>query len=110
MPATLAAPIQQPAGGKSVAEIFAQSQALKGQEIMVKGQVTRFAANIMGRNWLHISDGTGTTGSNDLTVTTADLAAVGDIVTVRGQVAVKQDFGFGYAYDVLIEKAAVQKN
>lgn len=106
----LAAPIPQPAGAKTVAEILAQAKALAGQEITIRGQVTRFAPAIMGRNWIHISDGTGVGGTNDLTITTSALVAVGDIITVRGKVAVDQNFGFGYAYAVLVEQAVVQKN
>jgi len=108
-PAKLAEPIKQPAGGKSIAEIFAQRKTLAGQEVTVKGQVTKFSANILKRNWLHLADGTGAPGGNDLTVTTADTAAVGDTVTIRGKLVLDQDFGFGYAYPLLIEKAAVQK-
>jgi hypothetical protein len=62
----------------------------------------------MGRNWLHIRDGsTSAEGSNDLTVTTADTAAVSDTVLVRGTVATDKDFGFGYRYDVLLEESKV---
>lgn len=110
LPPKLSGPIQQPAGGKTIAEIFAQRKTLAGQEVTVKGQVTKFSASILGRNWIHLADGTGEAGSNDLTVTSADTAAVGDIVTARGKLVIDQDFGFGYAYSVLLEKATVQKN
>ena len=107
---TLAEPIKQPAGAKSIAEIFAQSKTLAGQEITIKGQVTKFNAAIMGRNWVHLRDGTGTAGSDDLLVTTDAAATVGTIITVRGKLVIDQDFGSGYAYSVMLEKAAVQKN
>ena len=102
--------IAQPAGAKSVAEIFAQRRQLAGQEITIKGRVTKFTPSVMGHNWIHISDGTGAAGNSDLTITTDEIAAVGDVITVHGKVAIDQDFGFGYAYSVLLEKAAVQKN
>ena len=53
---------------------------------------------------LHLQDGTGEKGSNDLTVTTSVdvIASVGDTVMVRGKVLLNRDFGSGYRYDVLI--------
>ena len=62
----------------------------------------------MGKNWIHIKDGTGG-GENlsDLTLTTDGKAAVGDIITAEGMLTIDRDFGHGYVYDVLLEDAAV---
>ncbi len=96
------------AGGKTVGEIFEQKDELAEQEVTVRGQVTKFTADIMKHNWIHLSDGSsGPDGQRDLTVTTDGTAAVGDTVVVKGIVSVDQDFGFGYRYDVLIERATV---
>jgi hypothetical protein len=64
----------------------------------------------MGRNWLHIQDGTGKAegGDNDLTVTTDAMVKKGDIVTVTGTVGVDKDFTAGYQYPVIIEGAKVK--
>lgn len=102
--------VAQPAGGHTVAEVFAQRQTLAGQTLTIKGRVVKFTAGIMGRNWMHIRDGSGNAGNNDLTVTTTDLAKVGDIVTMRGTLVIDQDFGAGYTYSALLEKATVIKN
>jgi hypothetical protein len=59
----------------------------------------------MGKNWLHIRDGTGSEGSNDLVVTTAAEVKVGDTVLVSGAVSLNKDFGAGYKYAVIIEDA-----
>jgi hypothetical protein len=70
----------------------------------------KYNEQIMGRNWLHIRDGSGTAGKdNDLTVTTADKAAVGDVVVVKGKVQVDKDFGAGYSYPVIVEDAKLAK-
>ena len=61
----------------------------------------------MSRNWIHLRDGSGSEGSNDLTVTTADTAKVGDLVVIRGRVKTDQDFGHGYSYDLMVEEAKV---
>lgn len=108
-PAPLAAPIAQPPGATSIAAIHANKKDLAGKEVTVKGQITKFTQSVMDRNWIHMTDGSGTGADNDLTVTTTDTAAVGDVVTIRGKVAVDQDFGYGYAYPLLVEKAAIQK-
>ena len=61
----------------------------------------------MGANWLHIQDGTGEAGTNDLTVTTSQMAEVGATVVVEGVLVMDRDFGSGYKYAVIIENAAV---
>lgn len=94
-------------GGKTVAAICQNREKLKGQEVTVRGKVVKFNANILGRNWLHIRDGSGTEGSNDLLVTSPATAKVGDTVLVTGKVATDKDFGAGYKYGVLLEDAKV---
>jgi hypothetical protein len=100
--------IERVEGGHTVAEVIAGKANLAGNEVAVRGKVTKMNAGIMGRNWLHLSDGTvGPDGEKDLTVTTEEVPAVGSTVVVRGIVATDQDFGGGYQYSVLIENAKV---
>ena len=99
--------IERPAEAKSIAEIFGGRTELEGKEILVAGKVVKYNAMIMGKNWMHLQDGTGEPGSNDLTVTTQSTASVGDTVLVRGSVILNKDFGAGYRYEVLIEDATV---
>lgn len=96
-------------GGKTVAEVWASRTSLNGKEVVVRGKVVKFLAGIMGRNWIHLQDGTGDVGTNDLTVTTEQTAAVGDVVAIKGTLAVDKDFGGGYRYAVIVEKASVTK-
>jgi hypothetical protein len=94
------------ADARTVAEVFAQRTALKDKGVTIRGKVVKYNEGIMGRNWLHIRDGSGTAGKdNDLTVTTSDKAAVGDVVLVKGKVQIDRDFGAGYSYPVIIEDA-----
>lgn len=90
---------------QSVADVYAQKAALSGKAVKVRGKVVKFSANIMGKNWLHIQDGSG----QDLTVTSAASANVGDTVVISGKLAVGKDFGAGYKYEVLVEDAQVTK-
>jgi len=91
----------------TVAQVFAQRDALAGKSVTVRGQVIKFSAQIMDRNWIHLQDGTEHQGLYDLTLTTADTVKVGDVVHVSGVVAIDRDFGAGYRYGLLIEEAKV---
>jgi hypothetical protein len=101
--------IERAAGGKTVAEVFAEKDQLAGKPIILRGKVVKTNANIMGKNWLHVRDGSGAEGSNDLTVTTTGtLPIVGDTVLLTGPVVLDKDFGMGYQYDVMVEDALVK--
>jgi hypothetical protein len=96
-------------GGKTVAEVFAAREQLAGKSVTVRGKVVKTNAGIMGSNWVHIRDGSGAEGANDLTVTTNDaVPKIGDTVLVTGQAALNKDFGMGYAYPVILEGAKVK--
>ena len=73
----------------------------------VKGHVVKFTEAVMEKNWVHIQDGTKAGGDFDLTITTTNIVAVGDIAVFEGVVTLDKDFGYGYAYDVLLEEAVV---
>ena len=113
-PSATAAPavgtIEPAPGGTTVAKIWANRASLAGTRVVVRGKVVKFNGGILGRNWLHIQDGTGAAadGSRDLTITTAAMARVGEVVTVTGLVVVDKDFGAGYFYKVMLEDATVE--
>jgi hypothetical protein len=101
--------ISKAEAGTTVGEIFDQRSSLANQEVVVRGRVVKFTPRIMGKNWIHLRDGTaGAEGSNDLTVTTSSVASVGDTVVVRGRIALDKDFGYGYQYDVILEDASIE--
>ncbi len=97
------------ANGQTVGEIFEKKDALADKPVAVHGKVVKVSRNIMGKNWLHLQDGTGnqTTGTNDLVVTTDSLPEVGKVVTIKGNLSRDRDFGAGYRYGVIIENAEV---
>ncbi len=94
-------------GGKTIAEIYAQRKQLAGKKTAIRGKVVKYNSGIMGKNWIHLKDGTGSEGSNDLTVTTTTDAKVGDTLLVRGTLVTDKDYGYGYKYPVIIEDAEV---
>ena len=96
---------------RTVAEVVQGKAALKDKTVLVRGRVVKVNTAIMGKNWLHLQDGSGSAadGSNDLLVTTQDVATVGDIVSARGTVRTDVTVGPGYAYAVMIEAATLKK-
>lgn len=90
-------------GGISVAELYQNKDEYSGKMVKLRGKVTKFNAGIMGRNWVHIQDGSEYEGQYDITLTTEDVFEVGTVVEIEGAVALNKDFGFGYKYDVLLE-------
>jgi hypothetical protein len=94
------------ADGRTVAEVYAQRKQLGDKTVAVRGTVVKFLPGIMGRNWLHLRDGSGSAdaGDNDLTFTTAENAEVGAVVVARGLVRADKDFGSGYAYRAIVEE------
>jgi hypothetical protein len=96
---------------RTVAEVTGKPADVKDKPVLLRGKVVKYNAGIMGKNWIHLRDGSGSAkdSTNDLLVTTKEEAKVGDIVTVKGVARTDKDFGAGYSYKVLIEDATVQK-
>ena len=92
---------------KTVAKLYQEKKALSGKLVQVKGKVVKVNNGIMGRNFLHVQDGTGDKNSNDLTVTSKQTANVGDSVVITGKVVLDRDFGAGYTYPLLIEESTI---
>ncbi len=114
LPAAAAAPVDvsgiaKAEGGKTIAEVFAGKDQLAGKPVTLRGKVVKSNVGIMGKNWIHVRDGSGAEGSNDLTVTTLTAQPnVGDTVLITGPVSLNKDFGMGYQYDVIVEDAEVK--
>lgn len=98
------------ASAHTVAEIVLGRVALNGKTVSVRGKVVKYNPEVMGKNWVHVQDGSGSASdnSNDILVTTKNSVKIGEVVTLRGVVRIDQDFGAGYAYKVLIEDAILQ--
>jgi hypothetical protein len=96
-------------GGVTIGELFADKASLAGKEVTLRGKVVKFNSQILGKNWLHIRDGSGDANAhtNDLTITTDATVKVGDTVLVSGKVVLDKDLGYGYRFDVIIEDAKV---
>ena len=93
----------------SIAELYANKTVYAGKSVRLHGKVVKYNPNIMGKNWVHIQDGTEHEGKNDLTVTTKMTTKVGEEITVEGTVVLNKDLGAGYFYEILLEDATIVK-
>lgn len=105
------APVTRATGAeaRTIAELWTQKDRLDNAVVSVRGTVVKYNAAVMGKNWIHLQDGSGdaTKGTHDITVTTLDAVSVGATVTITGTVRLNRDVGAGYTYAVLIEDATV---
>ncbi len=92
-------------GGSTIAELYSLRDLFDGKKVKVRGQVVKFAGEIMDRNWVHIQDGTGNGDQYDLAITTQDVVKVGDVVVFEGMIGLNRDFGAGYFYELIMEDA-----
>jgi hypothetical protein len=94
---------------QTVANLNQNKAGLGGKTISAQGKVVKVNNGIMGRNFVHVQDGSGDAakGTNNLVVTSKQTAAVGDQVTISGIVVLNRDFGMGYSYPLLIEDATI---
>ena len=99
------------ATGRTVAEVNANRLALKDKPVTIRATVVKVTPNVMGKNWIHLRDGSGSEAdaSNDVLVTSQDRPKVGEVVLAKGVVRADVTLGSGYAYKVLVEDVSFQK-
>lgn len=101
--------IEPATGGISIAELYANKANYSGKKVKIKGIVVKVNDQIMGRNWIHIQDGSKSGEDFDLALTTQATAKVEDVITIEGVVSLDKDFGAGYLYSLIIEDATILK-
>jgi len=95
----------------TIEEIHIWRAELKDTMITLEATVTKVSHAIMKRDWIHLSDGTGSEImlNNDLVFTATDTTVKpGDKVIAKGKVIVDKDFGYGYFYKVIIENTTFE--
>ena len=85
-----------------IGDLVKSSADYATKKIQVSGVVMKVNNNIMGKNWVHLDDGTN--NGYDLIVTTNEVFHKGQTVTMTGIVAINKDFGAGYKFDVIVEE------
>ncbi len=93
----------------TVAEIFAQKDALNGKPVVVRGKVVK-SSQYEGLQWLRLIDGSGSSkrGDHKLVVTTSQQADKDDVVVASGTVKTGKAFG-ALTYEVVVEDAKIAK-
>ena len=100
--------INKAANGITVAECFLKNANLSNSQVTIRGKVVKFNSGIMGKNWLHIRDGSGIEGKNDLVVTTSQSALLNDTVVITGKLQYDLDIGSGYVFPAIVQDARVK--
>lgn len=97
--------------GLRIDELFAQKDRFAGKAVRVRGVVVKATMGVMGKNFIHLRDGSGSDAKkdNDLTVTTTEVVERGQTVLLEGTVTLDKDLGAGYLYDILLEDAKPPK-
>lgn len=97
-------------GELSIAELYQKKKQFANKEITIRGVVVKVNEQVMGRNWVHIQDGTKFGSDFDLTVTGQFRPSINQEITIKGTVFVDKNFGSGYFYPLIIEKATLLSN
>ena len=94
-------------GGITLAELLQNKKKYEGQSVKVQGRVVKLNNMIMNRNWVHIQDASLKNENLDLTVTTTENVALGDVIAFEGKISLNKDFGAGYKYEIIMEEAHI---
>lgn len=94
-------------GGITIEELIENKEKYADKVVKIRGKVSKYNSKIMGKNWIHLQDGTSSNGEYDLTATTSDEVSVGDVITIEGIITLDKDFGSGYFYKIIMEDGRV---
>lgn len=93
------------AGSVKIADIVSNPKAYEGRKVQVSGVCVKINPNIMGRNWIHLQDGS--QDDYDFVVTSDSYVAEGAVVSLEAVVGIDRDFGAGYRYSLILENGKV---
>lgn len=94
-------------GSTKISELVNNPDKFDGKSIQLTGECTKINTNIMGKNWIHLKDGS--QDDYDLVITSELAVPVGHVVTLSGTVVLNKDFGAGYQYEILVENGELVK-
>jgi len=94
-------------GSITIAELITNKNEYANKLVKIRGQVTKYNRAIMGKNWIHIQDGTECSGENDLTITSEMETQKGEVIIVEGKIILDKDFGSGYFYKIIMEEGKI---
>ena len=95
--------------GITIATLLKNAKTYEGKSVMVRGKVTKYTAGVMGKNWIHLQDGTDYNGKFEIVITTSSEIRDGETGTFEGKITLNKDLGYGYFFEVLMEDANILK-
>ncbi|MEZ2416073.1 hypothetical protein ACA086_14005 [Muriicola sp. E247] len=93
------------AGRIRIADLVTDPEKYAGKKIELEGICTKVNMGIMGRNWVHLQDGS--KDDYDLVITSTETVDPGTEITIQGIVQLNVDFGSGYTYPILVENGVL---
>jgi hypothetical protein len=98
-----------PAGGQTVGQLWAQRVKLGGKSVTFRGRAVKVTGGLVGGlNWVHVQDGTGGPGTNDIIVTTKADVKVGATILSKGTLTLDKEMGPGMKYATIVHNAEVK--
>ena len=95
-------------GSSSIKQLYSDAKKLKGTSVTVHAKIVKISKGIMGKNWVHLVDGSSQTDDGVITATTTkENFALDEHVLVTGTLTADKDFGHGYFYAVILEDATL---
>jgi len=92
-------------GSIKIAELVENYKKYEGKIVQISGECVKINPNIMGRNWIHIKDGS--KDDYDLVITSNTFVKEGSMITIKATVTLNKDFGAGYKYDLILENGII---
>ena len=96
-------------GGTTIRELYKNKAQFNGKIVKLRGQVVKYNEHIMGKNWIHLQDGTANDEEYDLVITTNDTVELGSYISIKGKISLNKDFGSGYSFPIMMEDASLIK-
>ncbi|MEN8125360.1 MAG: GW dipeptide domain-containing protein [Bacteroidota bacterium] len=92
-------------GSITIADLVENSKKYEGKTVQISGKCVKINPNIMGKNWIHIKDGS--KDDYDLIITSDKFVKEGTMITIKATVTLNKDFGAGYKYDLILENGII---
>ena len=89
----------------TISALIENPSKFENKQIQLTGTVEKVNSNILGRNWIHLKDGS--MDDYDLVITSTQRVVEGNIIKIEGKVSLDVDFGAGYRYDIIVEDARI---
>jgi hypothetical protein len=97
-----------PPGGVSVEALWLDRKKWVGKVVKLRGRAVKVTSGLVGGlHWVHLQDGSGGPGTNDIIVTTSSPVTVGDTIAVEGTLVLNKELGPSMKFEALVHNAKV---